>query len=64
MAKYNGEELGTYKTLEEAYGIYSEKKEETIKKVADEYRDIIPAHVYKALYSYKVDINNDKNYVA
>ena len=64
LAKYNGEELGTYKTLEEAYKIYSEKKEETIKRVADEYKSIIPAHVYKALYTYKVDITNDKNYVA
>jgi hypothetical protein len=64
LAKYNGEELGIYKTLEEAYKIYSEKKEETIKRVADEYRDIIPTHVYEALYAYKVDINNDKNYVA
>ena len=64
LAKYNGEELGTYKTLEEAYKIYSEKKEETIKRVADEYKRIIPAHVYKALYAYKVDITNDKNYVA
>lgn len=64
LAKYNGEELGIYKTLEKAYKIYSEKKEKTIKRVADEYRDIIPVHVYEALYAYKVDINNDKNYVA
>ena len=29
---------------------------------AEEYKDIIPKIVYDALYAYKVDINNDKNY--
>ena len=63
-ARYNGKELGVYGTIEEAYGIYAETKERTIKQIADEYINIIPKKVYDALYAYKVDINNDKNWVA
>ena len=62
--EYNEERLGTYKTLEEAYKIYANKKEEIIRQTAEEYKDIIPKIVYDALYAYKVDINNDKNWVA
>lgn len=64
LAKYRGEELGIYDTIEEAYRIYANKKEDNIKQVADEYKDVIPKIVYDALYRYKVDIRNDKNYVA
>lgn len=62
--KYNDEKFGTYRTLKEAYEIYSEVKERTIKQIADDYKNIIPIHVYEALYAYKVDILDDKNYVA
>ena len=62
--RYNEEKLGTYKTLEEAYRVYANKKEETIKQTAEEYKNIIPKKVYDALYIYKVNINNDKNWVA
>lgn len=61
-AKYSGTELGTYNTLEEAYSVYAREKEKVIKRVADEYINIIPKKVYNALYVYKVDIKNDKNY--
>lgn len=63
FAKYNNKELGIYETLEEAFNVYATYKEKIIKKVADEYKDIIPSQVYEALVSYKVDIKNDKNYV-
>lgn len=63
-ARYNGKELGVYKTVEEAYSVYAETKERIIKQVADEYINIIPKKVYDALYAYKVDINNDKNWAA
>lgn len=62
LAKYNGEELGIYPTVEEAYRVYADRKEKIIKNIADEYREVIPEKVYKALYNYKVDINNDKNF--
>ena len=55
--------MGIYETLEEAFNVYATYKEKIIKKVADEYKDIIPSQVYEALVSYKVDIKNDKNYV-
>lgn len=59
-----GSSLGTYATLEEAYGTYAIEKERIIKQVADEYKNIIPQKVYDALYQYKVKIENDKNYNA
>ncbi len=63
LAKYNGEELGLYKTLEEAYSVYSNKKKEDIIKVANEYRDTIPEHAYNALLNYEFDMSNDRNYM-
>lgn len=63
-AKYNQKNLGSYDTVEEAYAVYAKEKEKVIKEVADEYKDIIPKKLYDALYAYKVDIRNDKNYVA
>ena len=61
-AEYQGNKIGKYNTLNEAYDAYSIAKENNIKKLADEYKDIIPKKLYDALYAYKVDINNDKNY--
>ena len=61
-ASYRGKHLGTYSTLEESYKSYSNAKEKRIKEMADEYKNIIPKRVYDALYAYKVDIRNDKNY--
>ena len=49
--------------MESAYAAYAEEKEKKIKQVADEYRNIIPKKAYEALYAYKLDIKNDKNYV-
>lgn len=60
-ARYNEEKLGTFDTLEEAFEKYAEKKEETIKRIADEYIDIIPKKAYDAIYRYKVEMKNDKN---
>ena len=61
-AEYNNKYLGTFNTLEKAYSIYAEEKEKVIKQIADEYKDRIPKKLYEALYNYKCDINNDKNY--
>ena len=61
-AKYCGRNLETYSTLEQAYRKYAEKKEEVIKRVAEQYKSIIPQKLYDALLRYKVDIKNDRNY--
>ena len=63
-ARYNEEKLGTFDTLEEAFEKYAEKKEETIKRIADEYINIIPKKAYDAIYRYKVEMKNDKNVAA
>lgn len=63
-ATYNHEELGTYNTLEKAYSAYANKKEEVIREIANQYKDIIPTKVYNALLNYKVQIENDKNYIS
>ena len=63
LAKYNEEELGVYKTLEEAYKIYSAKKKEDVIRIANEYKNIIPEKAYNALLAYKFDMSNDRNYM-
>lgn len=63
VARYNGEQLGIYDTLDKSYEAYAKKKEEIIKRIAEQYRAIIPQELYNALIRYKVDINNDRNYI-
>ena len=60
-ARYNLVELGIYDSIEEAYEVYAVAKEQHIKQVADEYKEIIPENVYDALYKYKVYMQSDKN---
>ena len=50
--------LGLYDTSEEAFLAYKTFKENYIKQVADEYKDIIPQKLYDALYKYEVEIND------
>ena len=50
--------LGCYNTPNEAFEAYKRAKEDYIKEVADEYKDIIPTELYEAMYSYRVDIND------
>lgn len=50
--------LGYYNTIEEAFLAYKNFKENYIKEVADEYKDLIPQKLYDALYSYEVEIND------
>ena len=50
--------LGTFNTIEEAFKIYKEYKENLLKQVADEYKNIIPKKVYDAICNYKVEIND------
>ena len=42
----------------QAFTIYKNFKENYIKQVADEYKDLIPKKLYEALYKYEVEIND------
>ena len=50
--------LGTYNTVDEAFSVYKNKKEEFIKRIANEYKSIIPKVVYDALCNYEVLITD------
>ena len=50
--------LGYYNTPNESFEVYKQAKEDYIKEVADEYKDIIPIELYKAMYDYEVDIDD------
>ena len=50
--------LGTFDTPEEAFQVYKTAKEEYIKEVADIWKPLIQPKVYRALYNYKVEIND------
>lgn len=56
--KYDNYHLGFYDTIEEAFMKYKEAKEELIRNVANEYKDVIPQKLYNALYKYKVEITD------
>lgn len=47
--------LGYYNTSEEAFNAYKTFKEDYIKQVADQYRELIPKKLYNALYEYEVE---------
>ena len=50
--------LGLYITIEQAFSAYKNFKENYIKEVADEYKDLIPTKLYEAIYKYEVEIND------
>lgn len=50
--------LGEYTNPQKAFYVYKKEKEKYIKEVADQYKNKIPDKLYKALYSYEVDIND------
>lgn len=55
------ESLGLFTTEQEAFESYKTYKEKHIKKLADEYKEKYPSFpdkLYKAMYEYKVDIND------
>ena len=47
--------LGSFDSEEEAFYAYKEFKEETIRLMAEEYKDKIPMKLYNGLMSYKVE---------
>ena len=50
--------LGLYNTPEEAFSEYKKYKEQLIKKLANDYKTVIPVKLYNALYNYKVEITD------
>lgn len=55
-SEYNTKYLGTYKTLEEALYYYNIEKQLHINEVADEYKNIIPPKLYKALLNWNIKL--------
>ena len=50
--------LGCYESIEKAFEAYKEYKEQTIKDIADKYKNLIPQHLYDAMYNYIVEIDD------
>lgn len=50
--------LGIFNTVNEAFNMYKDFKERLIKQIADEYKELIPDNLYRAMYNYKVEIND------
>lgn len=50
--------IGRFDTPEEAFSHYKAFKEKVIKSVAEQYRAVIPDSLCKALYNYKVEIDD------
>ena len=48
--------LGIYSTLNEAFLVLKNHKEQYIKQVADEYKELIPIKLYNAMYNYTVEM--------
>lgn len=47
-----------FHTIEEAFEDYKMRKELEIKRVAEEYRELIPIKLYEAMYRYEVNIDD------
>ena len=50
--------LGTFDTAESAFARYKEYKEDFIKDMAEQYRDILPYKVYEAMINWKIEIDD------
>lgn len=50
--------LGCFKTIEEAFNVYKIAKENHMKELALEYKDLIEENAYNALINYSVDFND------
>ena len=56
--RYKNKHLGYFSSVEEAFKVYKEFKEEYIKQVANEVKEYIPKKLYDAMYKYEVEIND------
>ena len=57
-ATLNNKHLGYFNTVEQAFQVYKQAKEDYIKEVANKWKDQIDPRVYDALVSYQVEITN------
>jgi hypothetical protein len=56
--RYKNKHLGYFSSVEEAFKVYKEFKEEYIKQVANEVKEYISKKLYDAMYKYEVEIND------
>lgn len=54
VSQYQGKYLGTYDNLDAAVDIHNKAKQDFIKEIAEEQKEIIPLKVYEALIKHKV----------
>ena len=50
--------LGTFDSAEDAFARYKEYKEDFIKDIAGQYRNVIPDKVYEAMVNWKIEIDD------
>ena len=50
--------LGSFNNIEDAFTAYKMYRENIIKNIADEYKDLIPQRLYEALYKYTIEITD------
>lgn len=50
--------LGCFDSAENAFAMYKEYKEDFIKNMAKQYKDVIPDKVYEAMMNWKIEIND------
>lgn len=50
--------LGTFETAESAFARYKEYKEDFIQDIAEQYKDVIPHKVYRAMMNWKIEIDD------
>ena len=50
--------LGSYTSVEQAFMVYKNYKQQLIKQEADKYKTILPNKVYEAIINYEIDIND------
>ena len=50
--------LGTFDTAESAFARYKEYKEDFIKDIAGQYRDVISDKVYEAMMDWMIEIDD------
>ena len=56
--RYKSGFVGTFNNEIEAFNAYKKAKEQRLKELAEEYKNVISKKVYQALYNYQVEITD------